>query len=156
MEQGVEKSKKREAEKQVLSSIREYVISVELFRYNIARTLGIHTTDMECLSILFHRGIATPSELGKHTGLTSGGATTAMLDRLENRGLIERRPNPKDRRGTHIAITKETLERIAPLFISLEKAEQALVSGYSEQELRLILNFMSKVTDLWERERENL
>ena len=71
-----------------------------LFRNMVSERLGVNVTDMECLGLLYNKDLATPSELARYTGLGSG-ATTAMLDRLEKSGLIERRPNPDDRRGTH-------------------------------------------------------
>ena len=49
----------------------------------------------------------------------------AMLDRLEKSELIARRPNPKDRRSTHIVMVKETAEKLAPLFASLREAQDS-------------------------------
>lgn len=149
------KGKKQELENQVLQAMKEYVISVELFRHSIAKILNVNATDMECLSLLFHRNIATPSDIQKYTGISSG-STTAMLNRLEKKGLTERHPNPKDRRGVHIVIVKEKLNVVAPLFASLEKAEKVLVSNYSVQELESILGFMHKTVSIWEKERENI
>lgn len=146
---------KESAEKQVILALRSYVVSVGLFRYAMAKRLGINATDMECLSVLFHKGIATPAGLSKHTNLGSG-ATSAMLDRLERKGFIERKPNPQDRRGTHIAVTQQAIEKITPLFESFNKAEQKLVAGYSKQELELIENFVSKEIEIWDKVREDL
>lgn len=147
--------KKQDLISQVILDTKNYVISVELFRYALAKLLHINATDMECLSILYHKGVATPSELSKYTSLGSG-ATTAMLDRLERKGLIERRPNPQDGRGTYVAVTQETIEKITPLFNSFNKAEQTLISGYSKQELELIQGFISKEIEIWDKEREKL
>ena len=135
--------------------MQDYVVSVDLFRHAVANFLGINATDMECLSVLFHKGITTPSELAKHTSLGSG-ATSAMLDRLEHRGLIERRPNPQDGRGIHVTVTQKTLEKITPLFASFHKAEQKLISRYSKQELELIKDFVATEMKIWESERERL
>ena len=96
------KSTKADLKKRALLAVREYGIQLTLFRNAMSEWAGLNVTDMECLRMLFQKGIATPSELAKFTGLTSG-ATTAMLDRLEKASLIERRPNPNDRRGTLIA-----------------------------------------------------
>jgi DNA-binding MarR family transcriptional regulator len=146
---------KKDLVKQVILGAREYGISNVLFRNVIAEQLGLNVTDMECLGLLFHKSIATPTELSKHTGLSSG-ATTAMLDRLEKSGLISRRPNPHDRRGTLIEIVKEEAEKLAPLFMSGRKAQDELVSSYSEADLRLLLDFFRRSIDMWEKERENL
>ncbi len=110
---------------------------------------------MECLRLLFLKGIATPSELARHTGLTSG-ATTAMLDRLEKAGLIERRPNPDDRRGTLIAPTKSSAEKVASWFESARKAQDELISSYSEKELEIIADVFERFTKLWDQEREKI
>jgi DNA-binding MarR family transcriptional regulator len=46
----------------------------------------------------------TPTQLLRSTLLSSGGMTR-RLDRLVEAGLVERRPDPSDRRGTLVALT---------------------------------------------------
>lgn len=140
---------------QVILGAREYGIGSVLFRHVVGEMLGVHATDMECLGVIFLKGLATPSELARYTGLSSG-ATTAMLDRLEKSKLIERHPNPKDRRSTHIVVVPETAEKIGPLFASLREAQDKIVSSYSEQELELLADFFSRSVRMWEEEREKL
>ncbi len=98
------------------------------------------------------KGIATPSELARHTGLTSG-ATTAMLDRLEKAGFLERRRNPDDRRGTLITPAKNAAERAAAWFKSARNAQDELISSYSESELEIIAGVFERFTTLWDQER---
>lgn len=50
----------------------------------------------------------TPSELMRATMLSSGG-TTKRLDRLTEAGLVSRRPDPRDRRGTLVRLTPKGL-----------------------------------------------
>ena len=47
-----------------------------------------------------------PTELMSATMLTSGGVTK-RLDRLAEAGLVERRPDPNDRRGTLVRLTRK-------------------------------------------------
>ena len=47
-----------------------------------------------------------PTELAQATMLTSGGMTK-RLDRLAEAGLVERRPDPDDRRGTRVRLTRQ-------------------------------------------------
>src|SRR5215469_17001961 len=129
--------------RQVIRGTREYGIGSVLFRDVIGEMLGVNVTDMECLGVIFFKGVATPSELARYTGLSSG-ATTAMLDRLEKSKLIARRPNPKDRRSIHIVLVQETAEKLAPWFASLREAQEKLVSSYSEPELKLLADFFTK------------
>jgi DNA-binding MarR family transcriptional regulator len=79
-----------------------------------------------------------------------------MLDRLEKAGLIERRPNPDDRRGTLIVPAKSGAETAASWFESARKAQDELISSYSEKELEIISDVFERFTKLWEQEREKV
>ncbi len=140
---------------QALNAIRDYGVQLTMFRNDMAEWVGLNATVMECLRLLFLKGVSTPSELARHTGLTSG-ATTAMLDRLEKAGLIERRPNPDDRRGTLIFPAKSSAEKAASWFESARKAQDELISSYSEKELEIIADVFEQFTKLWEQEREKI
>jgi DNA-binding MarR family transcriptional regulator len=148
-------STKTDLKKRALTAVAEYGAHLTLFRNAMNESLGFNNTDMECLRLLFQEGTASPSELSRHTGLTSG-ATTAMLDRLEKAGLIERRPNPDDRRGTLIAPTKTSTEQAASWFESARKAQDELISSYSEGELEIISDVFERFVKLWDGEREKL
>src|SRR5215831_5665396 len=147
--------KKEDLKKRVILGTREFGIGSVLFRHVVGEMLGVNATDMECLGVIFFKGVATPSELAQYTGLSSG-ATTAMLDRLEKSELIARRPNPQDRRSTHIVLVKETAAKLAPWFASLREAQDQLVSSYSEPELELLADFFTRSVTMWEEERKKL
>ena len=149
------KQTKTDMKKRALMAVRDYGINLTQFRNAMSEWAGLNVTDMECLRLLFQKGIATPSELSKFTGLTSG-ATTAMLDRLEKAGLIERRPNPNDRRGTLIAPAKSSAEKAASWFESARKSQDELVSSYSESELEIIADAFERFAKLWEDERKKI
>ena len=130
-----------------------YGVHLTLFRNAMNEWVGLNASDMECLRLLFLKGVSTPSELARHTGLTSG-ATTAMLDRLENAGLIERQPNPDDRRGTLIVPAKSSAEKAASWFESARKAQDELISSYSESDLEIIADAFERFAKLWDDERK--
>jgi len=146
---------KRTLVDQVIVGVRENSIGVVLFHQAIGRILGINVTDVKSLDIIVTRGSANPSQLAKFTGLSTG-STTALIDRLEKKGLIERRPNPKDRRGSIIILTYGAMKKIPLLFESMSKAMERLVSGYSEEELETLSEFFRRVTLLWWKERDKL
>ena len=149
------KSTTTELKQRALMAVREYGIHLTLFRNAMSAWAGLNVTDMECLRLLFLKNSATPSELARHTGLTSG-ATTAMLDRLEKAGFIERRPNPDDRRGTLITPAKSAAEKAASWFESARNAQDELMSSYSENELEIIADVFERFTKLWDQEREKI
>ena len=138
-----------------MNAVRDYGVQLTLFRNAMNEWVGLNATDMECLRLLFLKGVSTPTELARHTGLTSG-ATTAMLDRLEKAGLVERRPNPHDRRGTLIVPAKSSAEKAASWFESARRAQGELISSYSEKELEIIADVFERFTKLWEQEREKI
>lgn len=149
------KSTKTDLKKRALMAVRGYGIHLRLFQNAVDQRAGLNATDMECLRLLFFKGMATPSELARQTGLTSG-ATTAMLDRLEKAGLIERRSNPDDRRGTLITPTKSAAEKVASWFESARNAQDELISSYSESELETISDVFERLAKLWDQEREKI
>ena len=140
---------------QAIRAVRDYNFSNVLFRKTIVEKLGVNITDWECLGLLLQRGVSTPTELSKHTGLTSG-ATTAMLDRLERSGIIERRRNPEDRRGTLIVIVKEKASEIATILASAIRAQEQLLSSYTEEELEFLSDFISKLAEVVDQERRKM
>jgi hypothetical protein len=139
LSRGDEMSKqiKTELVEKVILGARQYGISNVLFRNFVGERLGVNVTDMECLGLLFHKGIATPSE-------------------LEKSGLIERRPNPNDRRGTLIVLVESGVERVGPWFLSARQAQNELVSSYSTKNLEVISDFFERSTKMWEEERGKL
>ncbi len=138
-----------------LSAVRDYGVQLTLFRNAMNEWAGLNATDMECLRLLFLEGVSTPSKIARHTGLTSG-AATAMLDRLEKAGLIERQPNPHDRRGTLIFPAKSSAEKVAAWFEPARKAQAALIAEFSEDEIEFIAIVFERFAQLWEQERENV
>jgi len=146
-------SSKQATEQAVVRAAREYGISTTLFRNAVGNKLGVNVTDMECLGLLFFKGIASPSELSKYTGLTSG-ATTAMLDRLEKANLIIRKPNPNDRRSVLIEVDKSSVQTVGPMFAGVRKAQDELMSHYTIEELSIIKDFLERYTEVWELHRK--
>jgi DNA-binding MarR family transcriptional regulator len=147
--------RKQDLALRVIRGAREYSIGAVLFHQAVGQLLGVNVTDMKCLDIMMLKGSASPTDLAQHTGLSTG-ATTAMIDRLENARLVVRRPHPTDRRGTIVVLSKEAMRKLPAMFASLAVAMEALVSTYSEKELKVLADFFAKVGVLWKEEREKL
>jgi DNA-binding MarR family transcriptional regulator len=68
---------------------------------------GLQPGEFDVLATLRRSGepfMLSPTRLYEATMISSGGMTD-RLDRLERAGLVERRPDPRDRRGKLIALT---------------------------------------------------
>ena len=68
--------------------------------------LGITRGAFALLSAIHHDDKTRPAELIAYLGL-DGAAITRYLDRVEELGLIERKPDADDRRSTHIELTAD-------------------------------------------------
>lgn len=137
---------KIDAKRDVVLATQEYGIASVLFRNAIGRKLGLNITDIGCINFLFIRSTSTPTELARYTGLTSG-STTAMLDRLENAGLIRRKPNPNDRRGLLVEVHERSREAIGPMVAGSQRAQDELLNSYSRRELATIADFLTRFTE---------
>jgi len=135
----------RQLEKRVFAAARDNGVSSVLFRNAVARKLGLNSTDWECLSMLSIKGVSTPTELARYTGLTSG-STTAMLDRLEDAGYITRKANPDDRRGLLIELTGKWAESAGPLVRDVQQAHRKLIASYTDEQLETIADFLTRFT----------
>jgi MarR family 2-MHQ and catechol resistance regulon transcriptional repressor len=77
---------------------------------------GLTPAEFGVLESLYHKGPLLQGDVAKRTLVSSGG-TTFLVDRLEKRGLVERRMCATDRRARYAALTpagRELMERIFP------------------------------------------
>src|SRR6266404_9958151 len=63
-------------------------------------------SDFAVLEALLHKGPLAVNQIGRKVLLTSGSITVAV-DRLEKKGLVERRAHGTDRRARIVHLTKE-------------------------------------------------
>lgn len=122
--------------------MRKITAQSVLISHAVAAKAGIHGTDMECLDLLHLEGPMTPGRLAVHTGLTTG-AVTMVIDRLEERGLARRVPNPTDRRSVIVEALPLGFDVIAPLFEPLARSMDELHQRYSDEELNLVLDYLT-------------
>jgi DNA-binding MarR family transcriptional regulator len=114
----------------------------------IASSFGIHKTDLESLDLIYLRGGAcSAGELAKATGLTTG-STTALIDRLVNAGYVVREADPNDRRRQIVRLQKESIQPIMAVYAPMQAEMFKLWSSYSNKDLELIEEFITRSTQL--------
>ena len=114
---------------------------MQLMGQAAADRVGLNATDLNCLNILSFSGEMTAGELAKQTGLSTA-SITGVADRLEEAGYVRRERDPKDRRRVVIRLVLESaLRDVAPVFLPLIQAWQGVVDRYTDDELRLIVDF---------------
>jgi DNA-binding MarR family transcriptional regulator len=95
----------------------------DLARARVYADHGLQPGDVDVLSPLWrHGGGLRPREL-RRVMMIGSGTLTARLDRLERTGLLERSPDPEDRRGCLLHLTAagaELVPRIVPELLEVE------------------------------------
>jgi DNA-binding transcriptional ArsR family regulator len=137
-----------ELAKAFAGAIRQTGSLMVLMTQAAADRIGINATDLNCLNILSFSGKLTAGELAKATGLTTA-SITGVVDRLEQAGFVHRERDAQDRRRVVIHLNMQrAFGTIAPVFGPMLGAWQRLADQYTDDELRLIVEFYAHLEDV--------
>ncbi|MEL7168019.1 MAG: MarR family transcriptional regulator [Bacteroidota bacterium] len=116
-----------------LAAVRELYSAFDTFDAAAADALGLHRTDLAALLALEH-GPRRVGDVGAVLGLSSG-SVTALVDRLERSGHVERRADPSDRRARLVGLTAESRREVGAIYRRSFEAIADAVSEASRKEL---------------------
>ena len=112
---------------------------------------GIDDTDFRILEVLLNKGPLPVNTIGPKVNLTPGSISTAV-DRLVDRGLVNRVESPEDRRIRVVSLTARGKELIAPIFRKHAAEIRKVFADASPKELRALEATLKKIG----RRAENL
>lgn len=118
--------------------------AVEAHALRSVEAQGICLSDFGVLEALLHKGPLSAGALGGKISLTSG-SVTAAIDRLESRGLVERRGDDRDRRTRIVHLTPDGRKLIRRLFERHESDMARAVSLLSAGELESLARGLRKL-----------
>ncbi len=102
-------------------------------------------SDFAVLEALLHKGALPVNEIGRKVLLTSGSITVAV-DRLEAKGLVERRASAEDRRARIVHLTKEGRKFITRLYAEhATDLEQLAASSLTVAERATLIRLLKKI-----------
>lgn len=107
---------------------------------------GVSLPKMHIIEILGIFGSLRMKELADKVGVTTG-TLTISIDKLEDRGLVERVPNPGDRRSYLIALTDEGEKLHREHSRAHSKMTERCLEGFSSEEqenFKLLLQRFTK------------
>ena len=114
----------------------------------VAETIGLsHKGDLDVLAALRRIGPPherTPSWLAASVQLTTGGVTN-RLDRLERAGLVERRPDPDDRRGVRVSLTDAGKTKADEAIELILAAQASILASISEETRTALANGLEAI-----------
>ncbi len=122
------------------------VAAVLAYTAAVARRMGLGASEMAALEHLQAAGELTPGRLGEMLSMTSG-AVTALVDRMEAAGYVERGPNPRDRRSSLLRPTALGTEEGAKHLRPLAAEMRRIIGNLSEEERATVGKFLGGVTD---------
>ena len=96
------------------------------------------------LLFIYFGKVNTAAALAKESCMDTG-ATTRMLDRLQKKGLLERKRCEQDRRVVHLALTEEGLQVCEKIPVDLCTVMNHHLKGFNQNELDLLKNFLERM-----------
>ncbi len=128
--------------------IRELSSEIMQVHRWLAEQAGLNTTDLMALYYIRNgEGQATPKQLAENLGLTSG-ATAILLNRLEQRGLIQRSPHLSDRRAVLLSLGPAAMaEGIMQVRQYLREANAPIFDALSPDERMIVIKFLGDMLE---------
>jgi DNA-binding MarR family transcriptional regulator len=115
--------------------------ATDLFDERVGEFLGINRTDGRCLDIIGRVGRISAGQLAIEAGLTTG-AVTAVIDRLEAAGYVQRARDPLDRRKIWVECTAHTKELVDIIFGVYDLIGPIMMGHFTVEQLAGIVAFL--------------
>jgi DNA-binding HxlR family transcriptional regulator len=141
-------AERRRLEEDFLLAMRRAGSVIQLLGQVSADRIGINATDLNCLNIVALTGHMSAGDLARQTGLSTA-SITGVLDRLEEGGFVRRVRDPHDRRRVIVELGGGPgLYQVGSTFGPVVKAWRAAAASYSDDELRLLLEFQGRLEEI--------
>lgn len=135
----------------VMERLQEYAAAQSERGRDFARHMGLHTSDATAVVEIVRaeqkgRPI-TPARLARRIGLTTG-ATSILLNRLEDAGNITRARGHADRRVVTLHASTSMQRQAATLFAPTQELMMEVLRSHSLDELELVDHILAELTAL--------
>ena len=135
-------------------AMQAYQRSTQAFDDAVGRELGLNPTDLRGLDWLVD-GPKSAGELSAGTGLSSA-ATTSLIDRLEQKGFVQRVRDPGDRRRVLVEMTADGATRVGRYYGPLVEEGSGLLRDVSDEQLARMRDWLVAARDLTDRHRARI
>ncbi|GMA30810.1 MarR family winged helix-turn-helix transcriptional regulator [Litorihabitans aurantiacus] len=123
-----------------LTLLREVMGLESGVRSHLAGAAGLSETEVHALEHLARAPIG-PAEIARLLDVSTA-ASTGIVDRLEARGHVERRPHVSDRRRTEVVLTasarREVVSHLGEMFGALARLDASL----SDSERAVVVRYL--------------
>lgn len=105
---------------------------------------GLNFKEFTVLELVYQEGRQPIQKLGK-CGMSTSSNITYVVDKLEKKGLINRKPCVNDRRVIYACITDEGRDLIEKLLPRYQQTLQSCFAACSDDEIRTGLSLLDKM-----------
>ncbi|MBW3552286.1 MAG: MarR family transcriptional regulator [Gemmatimonadetes bacterium] len=105
---------------------------------------GLSLAEFGALEALYHRGDLLVGELQRKV-LKSSGGITYVVDRLQEKGLVERKPCASDRRAVYASITEAGRSLMDRIFPRHAEALTAAAAALTKEEKRTAIDLLRRL-----------
>jgi DNA-binding MarR family transcriptional regulator len=142
--------------KQIIFQVRRLIQAKELYTKELNKKYKVSASQLNCLLALYENGPLPPSQIARHIMVKSS-TVTGIIDRLEQKGLVNRTRTSTDRRVITVELTKsgKMLAKNAPPPIQQKVLEglRSLPHGKMKK-IVLGLNMLTAMLDVQDLEVE--
>lgn len=135
-------------------AIMRWQDATQAFDEAVGEQLNLGSAERHCLSFLYD-GPKTAGAIAKAIALTPA-AVTALIDRLEMRGFVERRRQEQDRRQVHVVLTDTAIKQTMKYYGPIAAEGAAILQTMSTAELEVVKNFFDKALGLQQRHTDRI
>jgi DNA-binding MarR family transcriptional regulator len=120
---------------EIVTNLREAFAELRCLGSERMHRADISMTHFHLLSMLERHGSITMSRIAELLDVSVSNAT-GLIDRIEERGLVERVRVPSDRRAVHVQLTDEGQAKLREIELFKEDMIHAVLARLDERQLR--------------------
>ncbi|WP_459645231.1 MarR family winged helix-turn-helix transcriptional regulator [Kineococcus sp. NUM-3379] len=134
----------------LLVLLQTFSIEAQRFAQVFAGAHSLHPTDLSALAHISRAsatgGSVTPGELARALSISTS-ATTALVDRLQRAGHVERLSDESDRRRVRLRMTPPAQALATSFFTPLADRVREVLSAHDEAELERFAGLLGRVVE---------
>ena len=111
---------------------------------SVVRGTGLSAAQIHTIEVLGNHPNLRMKELAEKIGVTTG-TMTVMIDRLEAKGLVERKPHPEDRRSYVVDLTDKGRKAFEGHHSLHMKLTEDIASHLTKEELTALIVGLQKI-----------
>lgn len=144
----------RDGVRRVTFAMRVLVSRMQQYSDTVGHHLGLHRSDLTAMNLISQAAMRgqkmSPSDVARQMSL-SAAAVTALVDRLEKVGHVERHPDAHDRRRVRLDVSEQATGVSRRMFRPLSEEMARVLEPYTDDELDLVVRVLDDLTEAVQR-----